>query len=78
MSSAHRVEPHHPEDPYGEGKVDHQDDDEEQHKQVEAAFPPAVDADLVDVVGHGPGGADALGGADILLPNHLLYEDNTC
>jgi len=68
---AYRVEPHHPDDPDGEGKVHHQDDDEQQDKQVEAALPPAVDADLVDVVGHRPGRAAALGGGDILLPHHL-------
>lgn len=72
MSHAYRVEPHHPEDPDGEGEVDHQDDDEQQDKQVEAALPPAIDADLVDVVGHRPGRAAALGGGDILLPHHLL------
>lgn len=78
MRRAHRIEPHHPEDPYGEGKVDHQDDDEEQHEQVEATLPPAVDADLVDEVGRRPGRAAALGGCDILLPNHLLDEGETC
>lgn len=69
---AYRVEPHHPDDPDGEGEVDHQDDDEQEDKQVEAALPPAVDADLVDVIGHRPGRAAALGGGDILLPHHLL------
>lgn len=72
VSHAYRVEPHHPEDPDGEGEVDHQDDDEQQDKQVEAALPPAIDADLVDVFGHRPGRAAALGGGDILLPHHLL------
>lgn len=72
MSHAYRVEPHHPEDPDGESEVDHQDDDEQQDKQVEAALPPAIDADLVDMVGHRPGRAAALGGGDILLPHHLL------
>lgn len=72
MSHAYRVEPHHPKDPDGEGEVDHQDDDEQQHKQVEASFPPAIDADLVDMVGHGPGRAAALGGGDVLLSHHLL------
>lgn len=67
MSLAHRVEPHHPEDPDGEGEVDHQDDDEQQHKQVKAALPPAVDSDLVNVVGQRLGRAAALGGGDILL-----------
>ncbi|KAA8593891.1 hypothetical protein FQN60_004725, partial [Etheostoma spectabile] len=56
----------------GEGEVDHQDDDEQQDKQVEAALPPAIDANLVDVVGHRPGRAAALGGGDVLLPHHLL------
>lgn len=77
MSHAYRVEPHHPEDPDGEGKVDQQDDDEQQDKQVEAALSPAIDADLVDVVRHRHGRAAALGGGDILLPHHLLPEHNT-
>ena len=55
VSHTYRIEPHHPEDPDGEGKVDHQNDDEQQHKQVEATLPPAIDADLVDVVRHRPG-----------------------
>lgn len=77
MSHAYRVEPHHPQDPDGEGEIDHQDDDEQQDKQVEAALPPAIDADLVDVVGHRPRHAAALGGGDILLPHHLLAGHNT-
>lgn len=77
IQSAHRVEPHHPEDPDGEGEVNHQDDDEQQHKQIQKPFPPAVDADLVDVVGQRPGRAAALGGGDILLPDHLLAEHST-
>lgn len=71
VSCAYRVEPHHPEDPDGEGKVDHQDDNEQQHKQVETALPPAIDANLVEFVGHRPGRAAALGGGDILFPHHL-------
>ncbi len=72
MSHTYCVEPHHPEDPDGEGEVDHQDDDEQQDEQVQAALPPAIDADLVDMVGHRHGRAAALGGGDILLPHHLL------
>lgn len=77
MSQAYRIEPHHPEDPDGEGEIDHQDDNEQQDKQVEAALPPAIDANLVDVVGHRPGRAAALGGGNILLPHHLLAGHNT-
>lgn len=77
MSHEYRVEPHHPEHPDGEGEVDDQDDDEQKDKQVEAALPPAIDADLVDVVGHRPGHAAALGGGDVLLPHHLLAGRNT-
>lgn len=77
MSRAYRVEPHHPEDPDGEGEVDDQDDDEQEDKQVEAALPPAIDADLVDVVRHRPGHAAALGGGDVLFLYHLLAGHNT-
>lgn len=77
VSHAYRVEPHHPEDPDGEGEVDDQDDDEQEDKQVEAALPPAIDADLVDVVGHRPGHAAALGGGDVLFSHHLLAGHTT-
>lgn len=77
VSQAYRVEPHHPEDPDGEGEVDDQDDDEQEDKQVEAALPPAIDADLVDMVRHRPGHAAALGGGDVLFPHHLLAGRNT-
>lgn len=78
VSQAYRVEPHHPQDPDGEGEVDDEDDDEQQDEQVEAALPPAIDADLVDVVGHRPGrAAAALGGGDVLLPHHLPAGENT-
>lgn len=70
--TVYRVEPHHPEDPDGQGEVDHQNDNEEQDKQVEAALPPPVDAYLVDVVRPRPGRAAARGCGDILLPHHLL------
>lgn len=77
VSHAHRVEPHHPKDPDGEGEVDDEDDDEQHEEQVEATLPPAIDADLVDVVGHRPWHVAALGGADVLLPNHLLAGRDT-
>lgn len=77
VNHAYRVEPHHPEDPDGEGKVDHQDGDEQQDKQVETALPPAIDADLVDVFGHRPRHAAALGSGDIFLPHHLLTGHDT-
>lgn len=77
VSQAYRIEPHHPEDPDGEGEIDHQDDNEQKDKQVEATLPPAIDADLVDMVGHRPGRAAALGGGNILLPHHLLAGHNT-
>ena len=77
MNHAYRVEPHHPEDPNGQSKIDHKDDEEQQDKQVEAALPPTIDADLVDVVGQRPGRAAALGRGDILLPHHLLAGHNT-
>lgn len=68
----YRVEPHDPEDPDGQRQVDDEDDDEQQDKQVEAALPPAIDANGVDVLGHRPGHAAALGGGDVLLLHHLL------
>lgn len=72
VSRTYRVEPHHPEDPDGQGEVDDQDDEQQQDEQVEAALPPAINANLVDMVGHRPGHAAALGGGDVLLPHHLL------
>lgn len=72
LSHTHRVEPHDPEDPDGQGQVDDEDDDEQQNKEVEAALPPAIDANGVGVLGHRPGHTAALGGGDVLLLHHLL------
>lgn len=66
------VKPHDLEDPYGEGKVHGEDDDEQQDKQVEAALPPTVDPDLIDRVRDRGRDTAVLGGGDILLPHHLL------
>lgn len=72
VSHTYCVEPHHPEDPDGQGEVDDQNYEQQQDEQVEAALPPAINANLVDMVGHRPGHAAALGGGDVLLPHHLL------
>lgn len=72
VSHTYRVEPHDPDDPDGQGQVDDEDDDEQQNKQVEAALPPAIDANGVGVLGHRPGHVAALGGGDVLLLHHLL------
>lgn len=50
VKSSYCIEPHNTQDPDRKGKVHHQDDQEKQNKQIEAAFPPAVDANHVDVL----------------------------
>lgn len=67
----YRVEPHDSYDPDGEGQVDDQDNQQDEDKQVKAAFPPAIDADLVQVVRGGVRNILIPGGGDVLLPHHL-------
>lgn len=44
----YQVEVHDPHDPNDERKIDDSDDHDEQNKEVDAAFPPAIDTNLVN------------------------------
>jgi len=71
VKSSYCIEPHNSQDPDRKGKVHHQDDQEKQNKQIEAAFPPAVDADHVDVLWDWSQGPRVICGGDVLLTHHL-------
>lgn len=64
--------PHHFKNPNCKSQIHHEDDEQEQDEQVQAALPPAIDADFVDILALRPLDLGAFRGGHVLLLHHLL------